>query len=192
MSSKIGRRVCVFCGASNKVEQFYKDLAQECGTQLGREDFDVIYGGGDSGLMGIVSHSAHKAGAKVTGIFPVFMEEYEHLNNELDNTILVDSMSRRKDMLIEYSDIFLILPGGFGTLDEFFEVLTLHILNQLSKPIIILNYNNYWDPLLNLCDHIIGNKFAAPHANQGYTVVHTLEEAMQKIRKIVEVSSKGE
>lgn len=182
MVEKIKHRVCVFCGARNGAGTEYKQMTAECGNKLGQLGFDVVYGGGSAGLMGIVSKTAHEAGAHVIGVFPIFLEEYETLSHNLDNTILVDNMSRRKDMLMEYADSFLILPGGFGTLDEIFEVITLAALGQHSKPIVILNYKGYWKPLLNLLDHVYNEEFASVKTKKTYQVVDTLDEALEALR----------
>lgn len=178
-------KICVFCGAKNGSGEEYKILAEEVGEKLGKNGFDVVYGGGRSGLMGIIAHSAHENNAYVTGVYPVFMKHYEPLSHDLDNTVFVDSMAKRKDMMIEMSDVFLILPGGFGTLDELFEILTLTILERLNKKIIIVNYNKYWDPLLSLMEKIIEKEFAAPAAKNLYFVCETAEEAMQLLKKML-------
>jgi uncharacterized protein (TIGR00730 family) len=171
--------VCVFCGASDKADQQYKDLAIKCGQMLAARNMQLIYGGGGSGLMGAVSKSVHQHGGKVTGIFPRLLGKFEPLSHDLDNTILVDSMSRRKDLMIEKSNAFLTLPGGFGTLDELFEVITLKILEQHEKPIIVVNHNHFWDEMIVVCDKIIKENFARDSARNCYLVVETLEEAFK-------------
>ncbi|MBS0236736.1 MAG: TIGR00730 family Rossman fold protein [Proteobacteria bacterium] len=178
MTDKVKHRVCVFCGARTGPSADYREITAECGRKLAANGFDLVYGGGNAGLMGVVSKAAHDAGAHVIGIFPVFLEEYEKLNHDLDNTILVDNMSRRKDMLLEHADSFLILPGGFGTLDEIFEVITLAALHQHDKRIIIFNYKGYWDPLIALLEHVYSNEFASVKVKKSYTVVKTLDEAL--------------
>lgn len=178
------KSVCVFCGASDKAERHYMDLAVECGKMIVKYDMHLVYGGGDSGLMGAVSQTVHNMGGKVTGVFPRFMEKFEPLSHSLDNTILVDSMSHRKDMMIEKSDAFLVIPGGFGTLDELFEVITLNILAQHNKPVIIVNYQGFWDTCLKLCSEIIEKNFARESAKSSYMSVDTLEEAFEILSKL--------
>jgi len=173
--------ICVFCGASERVDKEYKELATQCGQIIGQKKLHLIYGGGGSGLMGGVSKAVHENGGRVTGIYPKLLEIFEPLSHDLDNTILVESMSKRKDLMIERSDCFIILPGGFGTLDELFEIITLKILKQHDKPILFCNYNGYWSTLLKFCDEVIAKNFAKPNANSTYEVVDTLEQIFQKL-----------
>jgi uncharacterized protein (TIGR00730 family) len=173
------KNVCVFCGASGNVEQKYMDIAIDCGKLLAERGHTLIYGGGDSGLMGAVSRTAHANGATVTGIFPRFIEEFEPLSHDLDNTVFVETMDERKAIMISKSDAFLTIPGGFGTLDEFFEVLTLKTLRRHKKPLILVNQYNYWDDLIALIDKVINERFARDGAKDLYIVVDTLEEAIE-------------
>lgn len=171
--------VGVFCGASNKVDQKYINLAAKCGKMLAERNMQLIYGGGGSGLMGAVSQSAHQHGGSVIGIYPRLLDKLEPLSHDLDNIILVDSMSHRKDLIIEKSNAFIALPGGFGTLDELFEVITLKILEHHKKPILVINYNHFWDELIVACDKIIKENFARDLAKNCYLVVETIEEAFK-------------
>ncbi len=181
--SPMSRNVCVFCGANNNVAKEYKDLARECGELLAMNNMNVIYGGGDTGLMGAVSKAAKANGSQVTGVFPIFIEKHEKLNHDLDNTVFVNTMFERKELLLKDADSFLILPGGFGTLDELFEVLTLKGLSQLEQPIILLNYKNYWTPLLNLMEYMIELGFARKNMRTIYDTVSNMHEAIELLKK---------
>lgn len=172
------KNVCVFCSARD-VEQKYRDLASQCGARLAKNNMTLIYGGSSSGLMKDVSDSAHKNGGKVIGVFPKFMHDMEILNNKLDTPMFVETLSERKMLMVENSDAFLILPGGFGTLDEFFEVLTMKVLNRLSSPIIIINIDGFWDDLVGLCSKIIDRGFARSEAKGAYQVVKDLDSAFE-------------
>ncbi len=175
------KSVCVFCGARDSVDQEYLDLAKECGGIIASKKLDLIYGGGRTGMMGAVSKAVSNLGGKVVGIYPRLLDMLEPLNLNLDNTIFVDSMFERKELMIQKSDAFIILPGGFGTLDEVFEVITLKILKQHDKPIIIYNYNNFWKSLIACCNEIIDKKFARANAEETYEVAETLEDVFIKL-----------
>lgn len=170
------KNICVFCSARD-VPQKYRALAAECGRIMGGNNMTLVYGGAKGGLMGEVSKSAHTHGAKVIGVFPDFMRGLEDLNEYLDTTILVDTLAERKTVMIEKSDAFLILPGGFGTLDEFFEVATMKILGEIDAPIIVINYDGFWSSLITLCQEIADRGFMRDIPSKIYQVVDNLTEA---------------
>lgn len=171
------KSLCVFCGARNSINPIYMELAKKCGEMIAERKMHLVYGGGNSGMMGAVSHAAHINNGHVTGVYPRLINLIEPLSNELDNQILVDSMFQRKELFLAKSDAFLVLPGGFGTLDELFEVITLRVLGDHNKPIIICNYNGFWDKLLEAINEIINEGFARSNAQDCYKVVNNLEEA---------------
>jgi len=170
------KNICVFCSARD-VEKKYHTLAAECGRIIGNQDLTLVYGGASNGLMREVSDSAHTNGAKVVGVFPKFMHNLEILNNHMDSTIFVETLAERKTVMIQESDAFIILPGGFGTLDEFFEVLTMKILGQTTSPIIVINIDGFWDSMLAMCDEIVANGFARDNAIKHFQVTSNLTEA---------------
>lgn len=157
--------VCVYCGASVRAEQIYKDAASRMGEVLARAGLQVVFGGGKLGLMGIVADNALANGARVVGIIPTLLEEFEGAHPKLSELHVVDTMHTRKKKMSDLADAFVILPGGFGTLDELFEILTWKQLQIHDKPVIIVNVNGYWDPLKKLIHNIIEQRFApASHA----------------------------
>jgi uncharacterized protein (TIGR00730 family) len=168
--------VCVYCGSSNRVDEVYKNLAREVGTALAQHGLQIIYGGGHVGLMGMVADSALKAGGKVVGIIPEHIRAREVQHTSLTELHVVDNMHTRKRMMVERADAFIILPGGFGTLDEAFEILTWKQLGLHNKPIIIHNVNGFWDPLLVLIDHLIASGFAQSSNRTFYSVTSTIDE----------------
>ena len=179
------KNVCVFCSARSEVDNSFLELAKNCGQMLAEKKYSLVYGGGESGLMGQVAEGTYKNGGEVIGIYPKFMEDkvdIEPLSHHLSTTILVDSMSERKDLMLEKSDAFIILPGGFGTLDELYEVMTLKVLEQHNKPIIVCNFNGFWAPMLALNKHIIDNSFAKDNAKGSLIVVSTLEEVFAALK----------
>lgn len=171
----------VFCGASTQVSDDYKMLATDCGKLIAKHGVGLVYGGGDSGLMGAVARSAHSSGAVVTGVYPKILNQREPLNKDMDHTYIVDTMYQRKQDLFEKSDAFFILPGGFGTLDEFFEIVTLKYLGDHKKPIIVINHNGYWNKMRDLINHVIEEKFAPAWVLDSFRYVDTLEEGFAKL-----------
>ncbi len=170
------KTICVFCGASQNVESKYIALAERCGEIIGQHQHTLLYGGSTGGLMGTVARAAQVHGSKVVGVFPLnVLNQKEILSPLLDESILVESMYQRKEIMIERSDIFVTLPGGFGTLDEFFEVLTLRNLEQHKKKLIVVNFEGFWDPILEMIDKIFATKFANAQYSNGYTVINNIE-----------------
>lgn len=153
--------VCVYCGSSSNVRESYKQAARQLGAALVEAGIDLIYGGGDVGIMGITAEAVLSNGGKVTGIIPEFLEKSEIGKDNLTELMVVPSMHIRKQHMAEMSDGFIVLPGGFGTLDELFEILTWRQLSLHNKPIVIVNIDGYWDPLVQMVDHIVAEGFAA-------------------------------
>lgn len=142
--------VCVFCSASNDLDEKYKIIARQTGEMIGRNGCDFVYGGSRSGLMGLAADHALKAGAKTTGVIPEFLTEKEVMHDGLTQLYVTQTMHERQLKMSELGDIFLILPGGMGTLAEFFEITTWKILGLHKKPIIVVNSENYWDPMIEM------------------------------------------
>lgn len=170
------RSACVYCGSSSRVDQRYKDNAKTLGTMLAQKGIDVMYGGGRVGLMGIVADAAMNAGGKVIGIIPQHIQSKEIEHHGLTELHVVESMHIRKAMMAERSDAFIVLPGGFGTLDEAFEIITWKQLQLHEKPVIIFDDNGFWDPLVKLMDNLIKEGFATERHRSMYQVAHSLEE----------------
>ncbi|MAR56806.1 MAG: TIGR00730 family Rossman fold protein [Rickettsiales bacterium] len=152
--------ICVFCGAQDVVDDKFKRIGQEVGTAIAEAKKRLVYGGANCGVMGAVANSALAAGGNVYGVFPRFLRNFEEEHDALSEIVMVDTMHERKQKMYDASDAFVILPGGFGTMDEMFEILTWRQLNQHGKPVYIYNYDGYWDHLIALMDHIITQKFA--------------------------------
>jgi uncharacterized protein (TIGR00730 family) len=163
--------ICVYCGSSADVAQPYKDAAVHLGREAGERGIEIIYGGGRVGLMGLVADSAIAAGGKVTGIIPSHILELEVAHQTLTELIVVENMHQRKMMMFERSEAFVILPGGLGTLDEAFEILTWKQLGLHSKPIIVANIDGYWDGLLALVRHGVDEGFIRPRHARLFTEV---------------------
>lgn len=175
------KKLCVFCGASDAVEPHFLEHGKQFGKMMAERNIRLVYGGGDCGMMGAVANSVMKAGGEVTGVFPKFLNEYESEHTSLTEMIMVEDMHTRKWKMFEESDGIAVLPGGFGTLDESFEVITWKQLGRHEKPIIINNYQGYWNALVSLKEHIIENGFAKPETRDLYKVVDSLEEVFEAL-----------
>lgn len=173
--------VCIYCGSSNGVADTYKKTAFDASTALAEQGLRIVYGGGHVGLMGIIADAALKAGAEVIGIIPEHIRAKEVQHTGLTKLHVVPDMHTRKRMMCEQSDAFLVLPGGLGTLDEVFEILTWKKLSLHNKPIIIFNQDGYWDPLLVLIDRTIKEGFAAPSDRALFRVVTTIPEMLEVV-----------
>jgi len=151
--------VAVFCGSKSGNNPLFESHAYQLGLFLGDKNIDLIYGGGNKGLMAAVANGALKNGGKVIGIIPQVLKEWEHQHDGVTELIVVENMHIRKRMLYEKSDAAIILPGGFGTLDELFEMLTWNQLSIHNKPIIILNSGGFYDALLQHMHNMIEQDF---------------------------------
>lgn len=172
------KSLCVFCGASNNVPQKYLDIGAEFGKMLAERDIRLVYGGGDCGVMGAVANATMKHGGKVTGVFPVSLRNIENEHQSLSEIIIVDTMHERKMNMFERTDAFIVFPGGFGTMDEMFEIITWKQLQIHDKPVVIFNYEGYWDPLIGLMKNIIEVGFAKPVTSTYYHVADELDQIM--------------
>lgn len=153
------KNICVYCGSSGRAPDVYKDAAIAMGKILGEGGYTLVYGGGSVGLMGLVANSTLSSGGKAIGIIPRHIEAREIGHPDLTELHVVDTMHTRKHMMVERSDAFVILPGGIGTMDEFFEILTWRQLGLHDKPIIVVNVNGYWTTIIDTLEVMVREKF---------------------------------
>ncbi len=179
MSKK--KSLCVFCGASNNVAQKYLDEGKKLGQMIAERNMHMVFGAGDCGVMGATAAGALKHGGTVTGVFPRVLDGLEKEHSALTETIIVDTMHIRKMTMFEKSDAFVILPGGFGTMDETFEVITWKQLHTHDKPVVLYNFDGYWDNWIKMTDEFIDLGFASQRTKTLYDVVDTLEGIFEKI-----------
>lgn len=170
------RAICVYCGSSAQVSAIYKQAATRLGALIAARDLCLVYGGGRVGLMGLVSDAVLDAGGEAVGIIPGHIADKEIAHTSLTRLHIVETMHERKQMMVDLADAFVILPGGLGTMDEFFEIFTWWQLGLHDKPIILVNVNGYWSKLLDLLDHVIEEKFARPSDRQYLYVVDSVED----------------
>ena len=152
--------ICVFCGARFGTDPATRQLATELGQLLAREGMTLVYGGGGVGLMGILANATLTAGGKAVGVIPRFLLKREAGHPALTETVVVETMHERKREMYERSDAIVVLPGGLGTLEEFFEVLSWRTLGLHTKPIVIIDVGGYWRPLAGLLRSCVEGGFA--------------------------------
>ncbi len=172
------KSVCVYCGSRPGAMPAYAQAADTLGTAIAAAGWRLVYGAGDVGLMGVVARAAQAAGGDTFGVIPTHLLEWEVGKTDLTRFVVTETMHERKKVMLMNADAVVVLPGGAGSLDELFEVLTWRQLGLHEKPILILNTEGYWDPLLTLVDHVIAQGFADPSLGGFLTVVDTPESAM--------------
>jgi uncharacterized protein (TIGR00730 family) len=159
MSEQVVRKVCVFCGSSSGNREEYRAEAVKFGRSLGESGLGLVYGGAKVGLMGALADAALAHGAEVVGVIPHALAGVEVAHPGLTRLVLVETMHQRKALMAQEADAFVALPGGFGTLDEYFEILTWAQLGIHQKPCILLNTAGYYDPLLTFLETAVREGF---------------------------------
>ncbi len=154
--------VCVFCGSRPGNDPAFVIAAQQTGRMLATRDWRLVYGAGDVGLMGEVARAAQAAGGRTFGVIPIHLLGREVGKRDLSTFVITEDMHERKKVMFMNCDAIVVLPGGAGSLDEFFEVVTWAQIGLHRKPIFLVNIAGYWKPLLDLIDHMIANGFADP------------------------------
>jgi uncharacterized protein (TIGR00730 family) len=172
------RNLCVYCGSSDAVAPYFFEAALSLGRLIGQAGLGLIYGGGGSGLMGRVADGVLAAGGRVTGIIPRHLHRREVPHGALTELIIVDSMHERKQRMAERADAFVVLPGGFGTLDEMFEIITWRQLGLHDKPILLVDLDGYWQPLERLIDHAAEHGFVMKGGPPLYRRVQRIDEVL--------------
>lgn len=180
------KSVCVYCGSSAKADDVFKQAAARLGQLIAEAGMGVVFGGGHVGLMGIVADSTLEHGGPVTGIIPSHIADKEVAHKNLTELHVVETMHERKQMMVDRADAFVIMPGGLGTMDEFFEIFTWWQLGLHDKPIMVVNVDGYWDALLALVDNIVAHKFARPEDRAHIIVIDDVEQAVAALRSAPE------
>ena len=177
--------LCVFCASADGTRESYRATAAQLGRTLAAENIGVIYGGATVGLMGAVAQASLEAGGSVVGVIPELLVGKEVAHAHCTELHVVDTMHTRKALMAEKADAFLILPGGYGTLEEMFEVLTWQALSIHQKPICLLNVDGFYDSLLAFLDHCQAEGVLREKARQALLVAQSVEEALQRLRESV-------
>lgn len=177
----IPNSICVYCASSNRVPEVHFEAAREVGKRLAEAGAALVYGGGRTGLMGAVALATHAHGGKVIGVIPHRLKTVEVAYTEADELITTDSMRERKAVMEARADAFLILAGGFGTLDEAMECLTQKILGFHDKPIVFLNTDGFYDDFFRFCDKLVAEHFSKPETRSLYFVAATVDDVFQHL-----------
>lgn len=174
--------ICVFCGSQSGKSPVYTEEAQKLGRLIAQLKFTLVYGGGQVGLMGVVSNAALDAGGEVTGVIPKALFGKELANKKITKLHVVNSMHERKQLMYTLADGFVALPGGLGTFDEFFEVLTWAQLGLHHKPCGLLNVAQYFDPLLKMLDKSLEEGLLKESSRQMIITDSDVESLFKKMR----------
>jgi uncharacterized protein (TIGR00730 family) len=177
--------LCVYCGSAVGRTPAYRAAGERLGRMLAEHDVRLVFGGGRIGMMGIIADAVVRHGGKVTGVIPTFLETREVGHHGIDDLRIVDSMHVRKQLMFELSDAFAILPGGYGTLDETFEIITWRLLGMHDKPVVIVNQDGYWSPLLDLIEHCRREGFVSERSDV-YRVVADVDEVLPALVEAAE------
>jgi uncharacterized protein (TIGR00730 family) len=174
-------RLCVFCASALGNRPEYARAARQLGAELGKRGIGLVYGGASVGLMGLIADSALEAGAEVIGVIPRTLVDREVAHVGLSETHVVDTLAERKAKMAELSDAYLALPGGYGTLDELFEVLTWAQLGVSRKPIALWNVEKYWDSLVAMLDHAAKEGLLRSTERERLIVSDDLDQALARL-----------
>ena len=172
------KSVCVFCGSRDGSNALFKKASFELGTLLANENLKLVYGGGNIGLMGALASSAQSNNCNILGVIPEHLMKKEVGKTDLKKLTVTKNMHNRKSLMYKEADAFIILPGGIGTLDEFFEVLTWSQLKIHKKPILLLNIDGFWNPMIDLINHQINFGFVDKSIENLFITVKTPSEAI--------------
>lgn len=178
---RVGRHVLVFCASSSSCDPAFHDAAAALGEAIARAGNTLVYGGGAVGSMGALADSALDAGGRVLGIIPRFMRELEWAHSGLTELRLVDDMQQRKREMLGMADAIVTLPGGSGTFEELFEAITSKRLGLFSKPIVIVNQDQFYDPLFRLLHSSVEERFMSDEHLEMWQAVDTIDEVLPAI-----------
>jgi cytokinin riboside 5'-monophosphate phosphoribohydrolase len=170
--------ICVFCASASGLPAVHHQAARDLGHELGRRGHRLVYGGGNVGLMGEVARATHQAGGRVHGVIPRVLVDRELAYDPADELVVTETLRERKAEMDARADAFVALPGGFGTLEELLEVLTLRQLRLHDRPVVLVNVAGYWDPFLAMVRSMVEQGFAPSGEGRLFTVATTASEAI--------------
>lgn len=177
----MNKLLCVYCASSDRLDPKYYSAAEELGREMVARGWGLVYGGGKTGMMGSIARAVKGSGGKVVGVIPEFMKARELAYDEADELVTVVTMRERKLLMETRADAFVCLPGGFGTLEEIMEILTLRQLDVVRKPCVFFNQDGFYEPLLQLFERMLRERFFKP-SNMGlFCVANQIAEVFSKI-----------
>ncbi|MEL6585492.1 MAG: TIGR00730 family Rossman fold protein [Pseudomonadota bacterium] len=175
------KSVCVYCGSRDGGNPAFATAAQDLGTGIATRGWRLVYGAGDVGLMGRTARAVQTAGGETFGVIPAHLLDLEVGKRDLTAFVVTETMHERKKVMFMNADAVVVLPGGAGSLDEFFEVLTWAQLGLHRKPIMLMNIAAYWDPLVQMIDHVVENGFADPSLTDLFRVTGSVADTLQSL-----------
>lgn len=176
------KTICVYCGSSSGTREEYAAHARKLGARMASEGWRLVYGGGRVGLMGVVADAVLAAGGEVIGVIPRWLAEHEVAHLGLTELHVVETMHERKYRMANLADAFVALPGGYGTLDELCEILGWAQLGLHNKPVIVLDAEDYWQPLFTMLDRAVENGFLKPHNRAHAQRAGSVDEIFTRLR----------
>ncbi|MFM7389480.1 MAG: TIGR00730 family Rossman fold protein [Vampirovibrionales bacterium] len=176
-------KVCVYCASSNTLADHHYQITQQLGRSLAQHHMTLVYGGGNAGLMGTVANAVLDEGGHVIGVIPHKLASLEYAHHGINELYFVDTMYERKQMMTTLADAFVVLPGGFGTFEELFEIWTASYIGFHNKPIILVNHDNFYQPLMTWLEGLVPQGFVKLSSFNAVTLVNTVEEAMALLEK---------
>ncbi len=175
------KKIAVFCGSSMGYNEVYREAAKNLAKVFYRENITLVFGGSNLGLMRIMADRLMELGGEVIGVMPRFLAEKEIFHEGITKLHVVETMSERKNLLADLADGFIALPGGLGTLDEYFEMLTLTQLRVQNKPVGLLNTNGFYDKMMDFFDHVVQQGFIREEHRQSFLMNEKLEELLEEM-----------
>jgi len=174
--------LCVYCGSSNRGDPRHLEAAATLGRLAAQDGIEIVFGGGHVGLMGALADGALAAGGRVTGVIPQYLEDRELGHRGVTDLVIVESMHARKQKMFELSDAFCVLPGGLGTLDETFEILTWRQIGLHDKPVVLVDLAGYWQPLRALIGHQVASRYLRPEHAELLQIVAEVGQVLPALR----------
>ena len=176
------KSLCIYCSSSNHLPNKFYEISRELGERLAKNGYNMVYGGTVVGMMGVIADTASKFGAKVTGVIPERIEAFGLKHPALAQVVITKDMRERKATMEKLSDAFIAMPGGFGTFEEVFEILVAKQLGYHNKPVIFMNFDNYYSNLFKMFDTIYENKFAKEETKSLYFIANSLDEMFDYLK----------
>ena len=175
--------ITLYGAASDRIQELYVKATEELGFEMAKRGHTMVFGAGSTGLMGAAARGMHKGGGRIIGITPHFMHKLEPISELCTELIATETMAERKLVMEEKADAFVIVPGGVGTLDEFYQILTLRVLGRMEKPIILYNTNGFWNSTLAVIKEGVDKGFISPDALMDFALCDTPQEVFDVLEK---------
>lgn len=175
------KNICVYCSSSNNLPEKFYTISKEFGEKIALKNYNMVYGGTTVGMMGVIANNALKNGADVIGVIPERIASFGLKHPELAQVIITKDMRERKATMEKHADIFVAMPGGFGTFEEIFEILVAKQLGYHNKPIIFVNFDGFYDDMIKMFDTLYKNNFAKEAVKELYFIANNIDEIFEYI-----------